>query len=461
MSRLLACLLAILILGGAQAASAQSEAERLESALATSRAGNPQAAYAEVDALAKQGYTPAYFVLGSMYSGGIGVTQSKMLARNWFLKSAQSGDTRGMFNIALYFDQGIGGAKDPAAALHYYKLAAAAGDHEAGYNAGQMMLTGDGVETDLDAGTALIQQAADAGFGKAQLTLGYQYAVGLGVPISIAKTEHYYRAAMAGDQLANEARARLWDFEDDLIAQGTSLMKDGTVSEASAIFDELCGAGNGDACYHLGRTWMTGEYESSPDYRQAMPNFRRGCALESYYACQGLAYATVNAPFSPSEADRDQAADFFEGQCEWGEHGACVSLAYMKFYRRFDMYDYEGAKAVLLDTCFNKGYDKACEPYYSIHNAEISRRSRAENPPVSTRRNWGILDGLTAMAEGLSNYGGGGSYTSYSGGSASSGSSYSSTSSYQDTQDFNNAINAINNIGTGYNSSCRSGNPYC
>ena len=465
MTRLFACLLlAICTWTSAAMADPQSQQERLKQSDAFHAAGNYTSAYQIADALAKEGYAPAYGRLGQLYSEGNGVAQSKMLARHWYSKGAENGDVMSTYNMGIYNDVGIAGPKDPTAALAYYKRAADLGDAKGAFNAGQMLVTGDGVPMDPEAGAALIQTAADAGVGAAQLTLGYMHKVGLGVPVSIMKTEKYYRAAMAGDEVSKEARARLWDFEDDMIARGRELTSAGQIEEAVLIFDDLCGAGNGDACYYLGRRWVTGAYEARPNYDMAMPSFRRGCILDSYYACAAQAYGTVDSPATPSTSDRDQAAKFFTDLCDWGEQDKCLNLAYMKYYTRFGMTDYEGTKSLLMNACLNEGYQKACQPYYDIFNAEVARRNAASQPQSTSRRNWGILDGLTALAEGMAAYSGSGSYTSYSGGSSSSSSSsssFTSSSSAQDTRDFNNAINAINSIGTGYNSSCRSGNPYC
>lgn len=464
MNRLFACiLLAAFALTGVAFAAQQSQEERARAAYASQLANDFAAAFREYDALAKEGYVPAYPFLAGMYSHGQGVAVSKMLARHWYSLGAENNDLVSLYNMGIFSDVGIGGARDLVAALGYYRRAAALGDSQAAFNAGQMLLTGEGVDVDLAAGAALIQTAADAGVGNAQLTLGYMHDVGMGVPVSFAKTEQYYRAALNGGEVEAEARSRLWDFEDNMIARGNWLIENGRPGEASDLFDQLCGVGNGDGCYNLGRQWITGANAQSPNYTMALPNFRRGCGLNSYYACQGVAYATVLSPATPSTEDRDRAAKFFSDACDFDEQDKCMNLAYMKYYRRFGMYDYEGAKTLLMNACLNRGYQTACQAFYDIQNAETANRNpaAAASASRSDSSGTGFLDVLGGFFEVMGNYsGGGGGYNSgsYSGGSSSS---YSSSSSAQDTADFNNFINSVSAIGTGYNSSCRPGNPYC
>ena len=146
-------------------------------------------------------------------------------------------------------------------------------------------------------------------------------------------------------------------------------------------------------------------------------------------------------------------------------YAACYNLAYMEYYTAFGVGSYDSMKRHVTEACFNGGYKPACPMAYEVFNSEArSRRASAPKPR-------GAIDGLLTMFvdnfmdtdRAAGQAGQQAIYNKYSSPSASRSStpSYSSSTSAQDSRDFDNFINSVNAIGTGYNSSCPSSNPYC
>ena len=74
--------------------------------------------------LADQGYAEAQFMLGVMYSAGLGVPQDYAQAVSWSRKAADQGHAYAQFNLALKYDNGQGVPQDYIQAHMWLNLAA-------------------------------------------------------------------------------------------------------------------------------------------------------------------------------------------------------------------------------------------------------------------------------------------------------------------------------------------------
>ncbi|MBU0632350.1 SEL1-like repeat protein [bacterium] len=59
-----------------------------------------------------------------MHMQGRGCTQSYELAKSWFLKAAEHGNTKALHSLGIFYEKGMVGAIDEEKALEYYKKAA-------------------------------------------------------------------------------------------------------------------------------------------------------------------------------------------------------------------------------------------------------------------------------------------------------------------------------------------------
>jgi len=98
--------------------------------------------------LAKQGYAPAQYNLGFMYSKGQGVPQDYKTAVKWYRLAAEQGDADAQFNLGLKYAKGQGVPQDYKTAVKWYSLAAEQGDADAQNNLGAMYDKGQGVIQD-------------------------------------------------------------------------------------------------------------------------------------------------------------------------------------------------------------------------------------------------------------------------------------------------------------------------
>ncbi|KAL7526624.1 hypothetical protein ACHAWF_001852 [Thalassiosira exigua] len=110
-----------------------------------------EASVVRIRARAERGDASAMFDLGGIYDGGLrGVQQDQSLARTWYQKAAEKGDTRGAYNLACSYNDGDGGLVDLALAAEYFRMSAEKGHIQAATNLGIAYMCGNGVERDID-----------------------------------------------------------------------------------------------------------------------------------------------------------------------------------------------------------------------------------------------------------------------------------------------------------------------
>ena len=77
--------------------------------------------------LAEQGFAPAEFSLGLIYSQGLGVPQDYADAAKWYLAAANQGNGAAQLKLGTMFARGRVVPQDKVCALMWYNLAAAQG----------------------------------------------------------------------------------------------------------------------------------------------------------------------------------------------------------------------------------------------------------------------------------------------------------------------------------------------
>ena len=117
---------------------------------------------------AKQGHIDAQYNLGVAYSTGKGVSLDNLKAANWWRKAAVQGNTDAQFNLGLLYAQGQGVVKNMMEAARWWFQAASHGDAAAQYALGLMYVRGEGVSQDLNEAVKWWYLAASQGFERAQ-----------------------------------------------------------------------------------------------------------------------------------------------------------------------------------------------------------------------------------------------------------------------------------------------------
>lgn len=161
---------------------------------------DPQAAVAELEALAKDGFSAAECGMGQILIDGLPaakIERDPKKAREWFEKSAAGGDPDAAFALAkLYLGAVAGIPADQAKSASFLQKAAAGGHIEAMIQLGTRHLRGDAqVPKDPSKGLGLLEKAIGTGSTVAMMHTGSLYESGELVEQDYRKALDYYRQA--------------------------------------------------------------------------------------------------------------------------------------------------------------------------------------------------------------------------------------------------------------------------
>jgi len=206
---------------------------------------------------ARQGYSRAYFNLGTAYYNGDGVNVNDSESCVWFTLAADAGDEHGQealartrqgFTAPQVADCEVSAAtaylsgnlikQDYGRALHWYQEAADAKNGLACERLAYMYQRGLGVPPDPQESLKWLKRSADLRYVPAIYELGYMYDKGMGVPRDIVKAKKMYELAAAGGQV--EALLAL----GDMYEQGRGFKQDR--QEALAYYFVAAQFGNPD-----------------------------------------------------------------------------------------------------------------------------------------------------------------------------------------------------------------------
>jgi len=217
---------------------------------------------------------------GLNYYNGTGVKQDYQEAMNWFIKSANQGNSIAQYNIGLMYFNGDGVTKNYEEALKWYRKAAERGDADAQYSLGQMYYNGNGVTQSYSQALKWYRKAADKGHADAQSEIGSMYRDGDGVTLNYAEALKWYRKAV--DQGNAEAQYCM----GDMYANGHGVTED--YSKARRWYRKAADQGLAAAQFELGQIYY-GDGDNSEAlrwYRKAADqgNASAQCALGDLYS---------------------------------------------------------------------------------------------------------------------------------------------------------------------------------
>jgi TPR repeat protein len=128
------------------AAAAEATAAMAELAF---RTGDYKRAESLARDLAGTGDAKAQYLLGQLYTKGLGVSQNHYEAARWYRKSAEQGNPEAETALGQSFELGRGVGRNYGEAARWYRLAADRGETEAQFLIGQMYDRGYGVSQDV------------------------------------------------------------------------------------------------------------------------------------------------------------------------------------------------------------------------------------------------------------------------------------------------------------------------
>jgi S1-C subfamily serine protease len=208
LAKLLPCVVALLLLFPAHAASAASS-NSFEGGWKAYEQGDFEQAVQLWRPLAEQGHVNAQINLAVMYEHGYGVGRDLQTAATWYLAAAREGSAIGQYNLGLFLVEYSGVTPTEHDALYWLGKAADQGFADAQFQVGLMYAQG-------VAGEARI---ADAPAWLYQAGLAYLYDHdATGVDSAIAAL----RRVAAGKPLARDLEARLSGGSESAAEAGTS-----------------------------------------------------------------------------------------------------------------------------------------------------------------------------------------------------------------------------------------------
>jgi TPR repeat protein len=174
--------------------------------------------------LAERGIPEAQFGLGLLYGQGLGVTQNRDEALQWYRRAAAQGYAAAQYNIGIHYLLGHGVLQDDAEAARWFLQAAEQGVPLAQFQLGLLFSQGRGVPRNQETAIRWFRAVAMQGDAEAQYQLGILFSQGQELPVDYV--EAYVWLALAAAQGHEEAMTRR-----DLLA---ALMTSAERAEAEA-----------------------------------------------------------------------------------------------------------------------------------------------------------------------------------------------------------------------------------
>ncbi len=167
----------------------------LEDGMTAYERGDYTTAILLIRPLADQGFHLAQFIVGDMYSNGLGVAQDDAEAAKWYRKAADKSDNSTDFALVVKYVMAHG-ARWEIAAVKWYRKAAEQGRAWAQYRLGLIYEIGQqGVPQDYSEAVKWYRKAADQGHAVAQSRLGLLYEKGQGVVPNFVLAHMWYNLA--------------------------------------------------------------------------------------------------------------------------------------------------------------------------------------------------------------------------------------------------------------------------
>jgi hypothetical protein len=134
---------------------------------------------------AEQGYAPAQYLYGAMFSDGRWRNSQEL--KNWWTKAAEQGEVRAQFWLGVAYQDGRNGVeRDYGEAFKWLSKAAEQGNPDPQFTLGQMYEDGEGVPQDFGLAAKWYRKAAEhvpdlGGAGQGRNNLALLYMAGHGV----------------------------------------------------------------------------------------------------------------------------------------------------------------------------------------------------------------------------------------------------------------------------------------
>ncbi len=233
-------------------------------------------AYEELMPLAEEGEPMAEFLIGSMYSEGLGLPQDRKTGFVWMRRAADHGNVYAQALLGAMYRYGRGIPKDYDKAFTYFSLAVDQGSEAALHGLAGLYHYGLGVQQNTEKAISLYKRSAEAGMEDAYNDLGKIYEEDVFVNKDLERAKGWYRlAAVAGDSEGQENYIRLKKITsneitnrediasssnlDDRFSKALDFIKGGDLKTGIKYLIPLVKEGHADSQFTLGMMHTLGE----------------------------------------------------------------------------------------------------------------------------------------------------------------------------------------------------------
>lgn len=256
----------------------------------------------------------AQFLLADAYKTGLGVSENKQLALEYYNLSVTNKYPIASEHLGFFYYDGSLGTKDEITALKYLSEASQVGD----VHAMSALASAYQKEKKHDLAKDLYQKAAEKGYPHAMNQLAAIYKNGVGMPKDFVQAEQWHRKAADLDD--SEAMYYL----GVMYYRGEGIQK--SFTEAINWFEKAAGLGDGDAMNYLGVMHKNGEGVSK-NLTEAEKFFKKAAALDNGYAMYNLGSMYYDG--EGVSKNLAKAAQWYEKSANLGHQSAMFRLGYM------------------------------------------------------------------------------------------------------------------------------------
>lgn len=261
------------------------------------------------------GHDGARFILAKAYRDGDGVPRDPAQAMALYreIYNDEPGDTKVQLALGDAYAGGVGVTQDRKKAVEFYARAARQGDPEGQIRLGMAYLYGGGVERDSQKSEQWLSQANEAGLIEAKVQLGSIKLSGLGATVDLEGAfASYLRAAEGGSPIAMIEVARA-------LMNGAGTQSDPIL--AKRWLERAASLNSADAMFEL---YRLNDIGTKPNVREAERWLKQAAENGHAGAMYRLALRYQQAPF---EKDRAMARDWLEKAAHAGHSQAAKALA--------------------------------------------------------------------------------------------------------------------------------------
>ena len=229
---------------------------------------------------AEKGNTSGMWRLADCYKMGKGVERNLRMSFEWYKQSADKGSSEGQWKLGTCYFNGEGIEKNYQIAVEWFEKAASSGDCDGLWRLGHCYQNGLGIEKNADMAFVLFKKAAEKGSSEGQWRLAQCYRYGQGVLKNIKEALCWYmKAADQGMAKAMDAYKLLNNDPSELYKDACSKIDNNKHKEAYDIFYSIAlspyGQNGLGVCfakgYYVEKNYNTAAYWFLKAARQGFP----------------------------------------------------------------------------------------------------------------------------------------------------------------------------------------------